>query len=81
MTVRESLGNLAADVEALRRRMLLLSRILPVPYLRFLDGNLEELEASVRKATLLRGLSNSLEFVQTHVEAALHEVWDGTAAE
>jgi hypothetical protein len=66
---------LVSTVRDLRRRILALSRVLPVPYLRYLDADLDEIEVGVHQAALLRGLTDSVEFVNSGVESALREVW------
>ena len=65
----------------LRRRMLLLARLLPAAYVRLLDADLEDLESEASACALLQGLSDSVDFSASDVEAALREVWSRTSAE
>ena len=73
-------GILAGSVVALRRRMLLLARLLPLEHLRLLDDDLDVLEGEAFGADFLGGLSDSLELVTSDVETALREVWARTPA-
>lgn len=63
------------SVLALRRRMLLLARLLPLDLLHLLDDDLDDLETEAFGADLLAGLSDSIDLVASDVETALKEVW------
>jgi len=75
VTRRSEAGDPAEALRDLRRRLVVLARLLPVEHLRLLDADLDDLEAEIAGASLVQGLSDSVELVPSDVETALREVW------
>ena len=67
------------EIRALRERLVLLARILPVEYLDRLDADLATLRGEASGQLFLDGVDGSLSMRQTDVEPALKLLWERLA--
>lgn len=70
---------LDAEVEALRRRLLLLANVVPYPAVRYLHEELSELERETPPADLLADWEETYAMTPSDVATEMQRVWERLA--